>query len=85
MASTEILGKGIDYFSTNIYKIIENKDDKGNNIIELKKVYEYKNITKNIVISINKVLYPCKGFIFVTCSDLCDLEVVKTDLNNEYI
>ena len=85
LASTEILGKGIDYFSTNIYKIIENKDDKGNNIIELKKAYEYKNITKNIVISINKVLYPCKGFIFVTCSDLCDLEVVKTDLNNEYI
>ena len=83
LASMEIIERNIDYFSTNIYKIIENKDDKENNKIGLEKVYEYRNKTKNIVISINKVLYPSKGFIFVICTDLCDLEVVKANLNNK--
>lgn len=79
-ASMEIKEKDIDYFSTNIYKIIENKDKKGNKEIELEKIYKYKNMTENIVISINKVQCSFKGVIFVTSSDSFNLEVVKAEI-----
>ena len=83
IASMQIQEKdGDDYYSTNIYKIMENKGDKGTKEIEFKKVYEYKNMTKNVVISINKIQYPTDDIIFVTSTCMSYLEVIKAKIEN---
>ena len=83
IASMQIQEKdGDDYYSTNIYKIMENKGDKGTKEIEFKKVYEYKNMTKNVVISINKIQYPTDDIIFVTSTCMSYLEVIKAKIKN---
>ena len=68
------------HFKTKIYEVKEKNEASGKNEIELKKVFEYKNKTQDIIISINKVKYPNDDIIFVASTDLSRMEVVKADI-----
>ena len=91
-ASMEINNEKKSYFSTKIYKIIQNKSDKGNDEIELKKIYQYNSskhtdtITsiQQMTVSYFKINLEkqniMENIIFVTSSKDSTLEVVKAEL-----
>ena len=90
-ASMEIREATESYFATKIYKILENKDDKDDEEIKLKKIYEYRNKQDDIITSILQINSSYLEFneekeknsdtiIFLTSSNDSTLEVVKADI-----
>ena len=90
-ASMEVRDPKKNYFSTKIYDIIQKKGDKGNEEIELKKIYQYKNRHEDIVTSIQQMTVSyfkvnleehniLDNIIFVTSSKDSTLEVVKAEI-----
>ena len=79
MASMEIIKKRYRYYYTKIYNIMFEKDMHNNDIIEFDKIYEHRNVQIDTITSINKI--PNENLIFVTSSQIGDLEIVKVKKN----
>ena len=90
-ASMEVRDPKRNYFSTKIYNVIQNKGDKGDEKIELKEIYKYRNNHTDTISSIQHIT--CSYFkdnieeqnildniIFTTSSKDSTLEVVKAGI-----
>jgi len=89
-ASMEVRDPKGNYFMSKIYNIIV-KDDRGNEEIELKKLYQYENKQSDIITSIQPISIPyfkvnleqqniLDNIIFATSSKDSTMEVVKAEL-----
>ena len=89
----EVRNKKKNYFQTNIYKVMTIKGDRGDDEIELKKIYEYKNNQIHTISSIQEMDINyfklnlanqniTNNLIFVTSSKDSTLEVVKAEIEN---
>ena len=87
-ASMEIRDPNKNYFATKIYEIVKNKDDKGNEKIDLNGIFKYRNNHKDIIASIKPIVVNdsrknseqeniLNNIIFTTASKDSTLEVVK--------
>ena len=90
-ASMEVRDPKRNYFSTKIYDIIQKKGDKGNEEIELKEIYQYRNKHTDIITSIQQMTVSyfkvnleeqniLNNIIFATSSKDSTLEVVKAEI-----
>ena len=90
-AAMEVRDPMRNYFMTKIYKVINEKDDRGNNEIGLKEIYQYKNKQSDIITSIQQIGVSnfnvnleqkniFDNIIFTTSSRDSTLEVVKAEI-----
>ena len=90
-ASMEVRDPKRNYFSTKIYNVIQNKGDKGNEEIELKEIYKYRNNHTDTISSIQQMTGSyfkdnleeqniLGNIIFATSSKDSTLEVVKAEI-----
>ena len=90
-ASMEVRDPKGNYFMSKIYNIINVKDERGNEEIELKKLYQYKNKQTDIITSIEPISIPyfkvnleqqniLDNIIFATSSKDSTMEVVKAEV-----
>ena len=90
-AAMEVRDPTRNYFMTKIYKVINEKDDRGNDEIGLKEIYQYKNKQSDIITSIQQIGVPYfkinleqknifDNIIFTTSSRDSTLEVVKAEI-----
>ena len=88
LASMDIKENKKSTFLTKIYKIIQNKGDRGNDDIELKEIYQYQNKHYDTITSIQLMIMPIykgnlneqnikENLIVATSSKDSTLEVVK--------
>jgi hypothetical protein len=90
-AAMEVRDPMRNYFMTKIYKVINEKDDRGNDEIGLKEIYQYKNKQSDIITSIQQIGVTnfnvnleqkniFDNIIFTTSSRDSTLEVVKAEI-----
>ena len=90
-AAMEVRDPMRNYFMTKIYKVINEKDDRGNDEIGLKEIYQYKNKQSDIITSIQQIGVSnfnvnleqkniFDNIIFTTSSRDSTLEVVKAEI-----
>ena len=90
-ASMEVRDQKRNYFSTKIYNVIQKKGDKGNEEIELKEIYQYRNKHTDTITSIQQMNISnfmvnleeqniLNNIIFAKSSKDSTLEVVKAEI-----